>query len=133
MSEEFSSILDSSFANGQPFIDYTEFYCYVLAPQGDGTWLEASFDLGEKSVEKRQLSATKAFNNLCEELEKGISEAVEDFQLFKWKEFKKTLTGDDNSKVIAAISEVSGHVSSYSANLPVITSAEELDKIKGKL
>ena len=133
MSEEFSSILDGAFANGQLFIDYTDFYCYVLAPQGDGTWLEASYDLEEKSVEKRTLSATKAFNNLCEELEKGLSEGVEDFNVFKWKEFRTALSGEDNEKVQAAITEIIGNASNYSANLPVIASADGLDIVKGKL
>jgi hypothetical protein len=131
--EEYIAILDSSFANGTPFINYTEFYSYALIPQADGKWLEISYDFEEKSVDKRELVGSKALMNLWEEIEKGLSEAIDDFQLFKWKEYKKTIPGSDDDKVKGSIKELTANGAAYSKNLPVVSKKEDLDKVKAKL
>jgi hypothetical protein len=131
--EEYDAILNSSFDKGTPFINITEFYSFALIPMGGDKWAEISYDLEEKSVERRELSSTKAFNMLCEEIEKGMSEAVEDFMLIKWKEFKGTLSGSDEDKIKAAIAELTSHPTTYSANLPVVLNKDDLGKVKSKI
>ena len=95
--------------------------------------VEASYDLEEKSVEKRTLSATKAFNNLCEELEKGLSEGVEDFNVFKWKEFELPSAGRIMKKFKPPLRRSLAMPLITQRNLPVIASADGLDIVKGKL
>ena len=131
--EEYVQILDNAFTHGIPFINITEFYSYALIPQGGDKWVEISYDLEEKNVDQREMTATKAFNMLCEEIEKGMSEAVEDFMLIRWKEFKGKLAGSDQEKLTAAIAEMTGNAANYSANLPVVKDKSDLEKVKAKI
>lgn len=132
--DEYIAILDTSFDHGTPFINITEFYSFALIPLANGNWLNCSYDFEEKSlIEKKEINATSAFNQFCEEVEKGMSEAVEDFMLFKWKEFKKTLTGSEGDKLKAGINELISKASEYSKNLPVVLKKEDLAKVKAKL
>lgn len=130
---DYIKILDTAFNSGIPFINITEFYSYALIPQGPDKWLEVSYDLEEKSPETRVLNSTKAFNMFCEEVEKGLSEAIPDFQLFKWKEFKNKLTGSDEVKLTTAIKEITANASSYSSKLPVVLHKNDLAKVTDKI
>ena len=66
-----TSILESSFENGTPFIDYTEDYIYCLIPQGDGNWKEISYDFPSKELDDRIITSTIALRMIVEEVEKG--------------------------------------------------------------
>ena len=133
MSEEYSKLLQSAFDNGIPFINITEFYSYALIPQGD-KWLEIAYDFGEKSIdEKKEIDGSSAFFNLCEEIEKAMSEELEIFYLNKWKEFKQGLSGSEGDKLKACIKELTSNSETYAKDLPIVLNKEDLGKILSKL
>ena len=131
--EEYVEILNSAFNNGTPFINITEFYSYALIPMGGDKWVEISYDLEEKNVEKREVNATKAYNMLNEEIEKGMADLVDDLNIFKWKEFKATLTGTDGEKIEKAVKEIIGNASNYSTKLPVVFNKDDIAKVISKI
>ena len=131
--EEYSKLLQSAFDNGIPFINVTEFYSYALIPQGD-KWLEIAYDFGGKSIdEKKEIDGSSAFFNLCEEIEKAMSEELEIFYLNKWKEFKQGLSGSEGDKLKACIKELTTNSETYAKDLPVVLNKEDLGKILSKL
>ena len=131
--EEYTKLLQSSFDNGIPFINITEFYSYALIPQGD-KWLEIAYDFGEKTIdEKKEIDGGSAFFKLCEEVEKSMALELEIFYLNKWKEFKQGLSGSDEEKLKALIKELTTNSETYSKDLPVVFNKEDLGKILSKL
>ena len=131
--DEFISLLDASFSEGTPFIDYTEHYSYALIPQG-GKWLEISYDFEDHEIlEKRTLEPLDAYNNLCEEVEKALSESLELFYLNKWKDFKNSLSEDVAVKLPELIAGFTSNLSEYGKDIPVIGKAEDLPTLKDKL
>ena len=132
--EEYIHILDSAFKNGIPFINYLEYYSYALILQGNGNWLEASYDFEEHAIlDSAELPSADALANFSEELEKAMKDAVEIFYLNKWKDFKQTLTGTDGEKLQKSIEELVKHAEIYSDNLPIVRSPEDIQKIKALL
>jgi hypothetical protein len=132
--DEFVALIDQSFDNGTPFIDVLQFYSYALIPKGGGKWLEVSFDFEEKVImENNEINDTTAFNRLCEEVEKAMSDETEDFMLVTWKEFKGKLSGSDGEKITAGIKELVSNAASYSKNLPIVLNKDDLAKVKSKL
>ena len=129
-----TSILDSSFENGTPFIDYTEDYIYCLIPQGDGNWKEISYDFPSKELDDRIINSTIALRKIVEEVEKGLSMEIEDFMLGSFKDFRISL-GDipDQEKLEALIKELTTNGKKYSSSLPVLPSIDKLDEIKSKI
>ena len=129
-----TSILDSSFEKGTPFIDYTENYIYCLIPQGDGNWKEISYDLPSKELDERVINSSIAFRMIVEEVEKGLSMELEDFMLGTFKDFRISL-GDapDQEKLEALIKELTTNGKKYSPALPVLPSLDKLDEIKSKI
>lgn len=129
-----TSILESSFDKGTPFIDYTENYIYCLIPEGDGNWKEISYDLPSKELDERIINSTIAFRMIVEEVEKGLSMEIEDFMLGSFKDFRLAL-GDapDQEKLEALIKELTSNGKKYSSSLPVIPSIDKLDEIKSKI
>lgn len=131
--EEYTKLLQSAFDNGIPFINVTEFYSYALIPQGD-KWLEIAYDFGGKSIdEKREIDGSSAYFNLCEEIEKAMSEELEIFYLNKWKEFKQGLSGSEGDKLKACIKELTTNSETYAKDLPIVLNKEDLGKILSKL
>ncbi|MHA1610501.1 MAG: hypothetical protein ACTSYU_00490, partial [Promethearchaeota archaeon] len=130
--DEFISLLDSAFSEGIPFIDYTEHYSYALIPQG-GKWLEVSYDFEDHEImEKQTLEPLDAYNNLCEEVEKALSDILELFYLNKWKDFKNSLSEDEAVKLPKLIEEFTSNLAEYGKNIPVIAKAEDLSALKEK-
>ncbi len=136
MSEEFKSILDSSFDNGTPFFIYVKDYIYGMVPadpNGD-RWIEVSYIFEPPAFEKKERAADLSYQFLFEELGKGINYYVEDFKVVALKEFAKNLESKPGpEKMKAVIAELINNSGTYSANLPIIKSKDELVKLKDKL
>lgn len=128
------NILDSAFANGTPFIDYTSNYVYCLIPNEDDTWTEVSYDMHGSELDEREISSARAFRMLVEEVEKGLAMECKDFMLLDFRNFRNSL-GDkqDVEKVQAIIKELSENRSNYSEDLPVVTSKENLEEVKKQI
>lgn len=130
---EYSSILDSAFSEGTPFINFTEYYSYALIPKG-GQWLEVTYDFEDHEImEKHSLSPVDGFNHFCEEVEKAMSKELEIFYLNKWMEFKESLAGDEPAKLVALIKEITSNPTVYGPDLPIVFAAGDIATLKGKL
>lgn len=134
--DEFCEILDSSFANGTPFIDYTDDYVYVLkADDPDGNqWTEAVYMKEDSSVEQRTYPAEKAWAMFLEEFIKGLPGSVQDLSVAHIKEVQESF-GDMSAaeKIKALIADVIANPGSYAGNLPVVKDQGEVDTLKGNL
>ena len=131
--EEFIQLLETAFAEGTPFINHTEHYSYALIPKGD-KWLEISYDFEDKEIfDRNEIDSSKAYINLCEEIEKAMSEELEVFYLNRWQEFKSGLKGTEEENLKALIHELISNHETYSDNLPVVLSQEDIKKILDKL
>ncbi len=131
--EKYIELLNHAFDEGTPFINVTEFYSFALIPKGD-KWLEAVYDFEEKNLdEATELNSENAFNHLCEEIEKAMSDEIEDFMLINWKEFKKGFGDDFSANVKAGIAELTSNPTTYSKNLPIVFNKDDLDKVLSKL
>ncbi|MCF2140986.1 MAG: hypothetical protein K9W44_13090 [Candidatus Lokiarchaeota archaeon] len=130
---EFITALEQAFAEGIPFIDYTEFYTYALIPKG-GQYLEISYDFEDHEImENRTLDPIKAYNNFCEEVEKALAEELELFYLNKWRDFKASLSGDEAEKLPKLIEELVKNSDTYGKDIPIIKSPDQLAVLKEKL
>jgi len=131
--DEFIQILESAFVEGTPFINSTQHYSYALIPKG-GKWLEVSYDFEDKEIfDKNEISGSKAYINLCEEIEKAMSEELEVFYLNRWKEFKSGLKGSEEENLKALIQELITNHATYSDNLPVVLNQDDIKKILDKM
>lgn len=141
MSEEFKGIVDSSYDNAENnavFWVYTKDYIFGMLPANpDGSrWTEVSytFEDPDEPLVKTERSADLSFQFLLEEVSKGVSFYVEDLNVYKIKEFAKTVESKPGpEKINALISELNGNPSSYSANFPIIKSKDELQVLKDKV
>ncbi|HMF33356.1 MAG TPA: hypothetical protein VKK79_18160 [Candidatus Lokiarchaeia archaeon] len=134
--DEMIEILDSAFANGTPFIDFTDDYVYVLKPEdADGsTWTEAVYMKEDSEVEKRTFPAEKAWAMFLEEFEKGLPGCVDDLSVAHIREVREGFGNMPAAeKIKALIADVTANAGSYAANLPVIKSQGEIEDVKGKL
>ncbi len=134
--DEFIAILDKSFANGTPFIDFTDDYIYVLMPN-DGAgeeWTEAVYLKEDSSVEKRVFKAEKAWAMFLEEFEKGLAGSVEDLMVGHIKEVREKLAAKPApERIKGLIADVVANPNSYSAKLPIVKNQGELGAIKQKM
>ncbi|MBD3193504.1 MAG: hypothetical protein GF317_00500 [Candidatus Lokiarchaeota archaeon] len=138
MSEEFKSLVDQSFEKGlNPIWMYTDDYIYgmMAADESGGRWTEISyaFEMDDplRTVER---SADLSYQFLFEELEKGISFYIKDFNVLNLKNFGKSLeTLSGPEKVKSLINELITNSSKYSDNFPIIKSAEESSVLKEKV
>jgi hypothetical protein len=131
--EEFIQILETAFAEGNAFINHTKHYSYALIPKGD-KWLEISYDFEDKEIfDRNEISGAKAYINLCEEIEKAMSEELEVFYLNRWQEFKAGLKGTEGENLKASINELISNHATYSDNLPLVLNQEDIKKILDKL
>ena len=132
--EKIKSILDASFENGTPFIDYTSDYIYCLIPTSDSAkWKEVSYDISGAELEEKELDSKLAYAMLCEEIEKGLSMYIEDFNVLKFKEFKESIKDKpDAEKISSVITELTTNGSNYSQSLQV-AKKDNLDLVKDKV
>jgi len=136
MSEEFKAIVDSSYDKGTPFWLYTSDYIFGMIPTDNDRWIEVSYTFEEPDEPffKTERNADLSFQFLLEEVEKGVSFYVEDFKVPLLKEFTIILEGKSGiDKMNAIISELIGNSAKYSANLPIIKSKDQLNKLKEKV
>ena len=134
--EEFSNLVDSSFNKGTPLWIYTKDYIYGMVPADNDRWVEVSytFEDPEEPLYTTERNADLSFQFLFEELSKGISFYVEDFNVQKIKDFAVGLEGKPGSeKIRSVITELINNSANYSNNLPIIRSKNELGTIKGKI
>ncbi|MCP4760627.1 MAG: hypothetical protein GY870_02525 [archaeon] len=132
--EKLIETMEKAWDNGIPFIDYTDFYVYCLIPKTDGKWSEVSYDIGDKTIDEREINGTIAYRMLIEEMEKGISGELEDFMLGTFKDFRIGL-GDkpEGEKLVDIIKELTENSATYSKNLPILSSKDNIADISGKL
>ncbi|MHA1689758.1 MAG: hypothetical protein ACTSUN_10575 [Promethearchaeota archaeon] len=138
MSEELKQIINSSYDNGIPIWIYTQDYIYGLVPADPegNRWIEYvyTFQEPDEPFEKKERNADLSYQFLFEEVEKGVSFYVKDLNVLKLKEFVKTIENKPNpEKLKALINELITNANSYSANLPIIKSKEELSILIEKL
>ena len=134
--DEFIAILDKSFANGTPFIDFTDDYIYVLSPNDAAgeEWTEAVYLKEDSSVEKRVFKAEKAWAMFLEEFEKGLAGSVEDLMVGHIKEVREKLAAKPApERIKGLIADVVANPNSYSAKLPIAKNQGDLATIKQKM
>jgi len=134
--DEYIAILDKSFTNGTPFIDYTGDYVYILMPNdpAGAEWTEAVYLKEDSSVEKRVYKAEKAWAMLLEEFEKGLAGSVEDLMVGHIKEVREKFAAKPApERIKSLITDIIGNPKSYSTNLPIVKNKGELSAVKQKL
>lgn len=138
MSEEFKSIVETSFDNGVPLWLYTSDYIFGMVPldESGSRWREVSFTFEDPddplSITER--NADLSFQFLLEEVEKGLSFYVTDLNVSLIKDFAKSIENNPGSqKMNIIIKEFIENSNVYSAQLPIIKSKTELDKLKQNL
>ena len=136
MSEEFKTIVDSSFDNGVPLWIYTVDYIYGMVPTASDKWLEVSytFEDPDEPLIKGEKSPDFAYQLMMEEISKGVPFYIEDLKVPLLKEFAGG-TGKTGSDLInAVITELINNVSRYTSNTDfLIKSKDEMGKLKEKL
>ena len=138
MSEEFKGIVESSYDNGTPFWIHTSDYIFGMVPAdaGGARWTEVSytFEDPDDPLVKTERSAELSYQFLLEEVEKGVAFYVEDLNVYKIKEFAKTIDSKSGpEKIKAIITELINNSNEYSANLPTIKDKAGLQTLKDKL
>jgi hypothetical protein len=138
MSEEFKAIVDASYDNGTPIWLYTDDYIFGMVPvdASGNRWTEVSYTFEEPTepLLKSERAADLSFQFLLEEVEKGVSFYVKDLNVISIKEFAKNLEEKPGpEKMSILISELINNSDSYSSNLPIIKSKENLGILKQKL
>jgi hypothetical protein len=136
MSEEFKTIVDSSFDNGTPLWIYTADYIYGIVPTAGDKWLEVSytFEDPDDPLMKGEKGADFAYQLMMEEISKGVTFYIEDLKVPFLKEFAGG-TGKSGSDLIAAvIAELISDTSKYTSNTDfLIKGKDELGKLKEKV
>ena len=136
MSEEFKTIIDSSFNNGTPLLIYTKDYIYGIIPTAGDKWLEVSytFDDPDEPLIKGEKSPDFAYQLMMEEISKGVTFYVQDLKGPLLKEFAGG-TGKSGSELIKAIiEELINNTSKYTNNTDfLIKRKDEIGKLKEKV
>ena len=136
MSEEFKALVDSSFDKGTPFWLHTKDYIFGMVPTDNDRWIEVSytFEDPDEPFFKTERNAELSFQFLLEEVEKGVSFYVEDLKVPLLKEFVNSLEGKSGiDKMNDIIAELTNNSDTYSTNLPVIKSKDQLNILKEKV
>lgn len=134
--DDFTNLVDSSFDKGTPLWIYTKDYIYGMVPADNDRWVEISytFEDPEEPLFTTERNADLSFQFLFEELSKGVSFYVEDFNVQKIKDFAKGLEGKPGSeKINAVITELINNSTNYSSSLPIIKNKNELSSLKNKI
>lgn len=135
MSEEFKTIIDSSFDNGKPLWIYTKDYIYGMLPTSSDKWLEVSytFEDPDEPLMKGEKSPDFAYQLMMEEISKGLTFYVEDLKVPLLKEFAGGTGKSGSDLITAVIEELINNTSNYTANTDfLIKSKDELGKLKEK-
>ncbi len=133
MSEEFKSIVDSSYDNGTPLWIYTADYIYGMVPTAGNKWLEVSFTLREPDdpLIKGEKSPDFAYQLMMEEISKGLTFYVQDLKVPLLKEYAGGTGKSGNELIIAVIEELISNTSKYTSSTDfLIKSKDELSKLK---
>jgi hypothetical protein len=136
MSEEFKSIVDSSYDNGTPLWIYTTDYIYGMVPTAGNKWLEVSFTLKEPDdpLIKGEKSPDFAYQLMMEEISKGLTFYVQDLKVPLLKEYAGGTGKSGNELIIAVIEELIINTSKYTSSTDfLIKSKDELSKLKEKI
>jgi hypothetical protein len=136
MSEEFKTLVDSSFDKGTPFWLHTKDYIFGMVPTDNDRWIEVSytFEDPDEPFFKTERNADLSFQFLLEEVEKGVSFYVDDLKVPLLKEFATSLEGNSGpQKMSAIITELINNSDKYSTSLPVIKSKDQLKILKEKV
>ena len=135
---DFKAIVESSYDNGTPFWIYTSDYIFGMVPvdASGARWKEVSYTFEEPDnpLFVTERDADLSFQFLLEEVEKGVSFYVDDLKIPMIKEYAKTLDGKlGPEKMNAIINELVNNSITYSANLPIIKSKDELGTLTSKV
>lgn len=138
MSEEFKSLVDESFEkNISPIWIYTDDYVYGIMPADEegNRWTEVSYTFEmDDPLRTKERSADLSYQFLFEELEKGVSFYIKDFNVINLKDFADTIqTKPGPEKVKALINELISNPQKYSENLPIVKSKDESNILKEKV
>ena len=136
MSEEFKTIVDSSFDNGTPLWIYTKDYIYGILPTVSDKWLEVSytFEDPDDPLMKGEKGADFAYQLMMEEISKGVTFYVEDLKGPLLKEFAGGSGKSGSDLIIAVIDELISNTSKYTSNTDfLIKNKGELDKLKQRV
>ena len=136
MSEEFKSIVDSSYDNGIPLWIYTTDYIYGMVPTAGNKWLEVSYSLKEPDdpLIKGEKSPDFAYQLMMEEISKGLTFYVQDLKVPLLKEYAGSTGKSGTEVIIAVIGELISNTSKYTSHTDfLIKSKDELSKLKEKV
>lgn len=136
MSEEFKTIIDSSFDNGIPLWIYTKDYIYGMVPTSSDKWLEVSytFEDPDEPLMKGEKSPDFAYQLMMEEISKGLTFYVEDLKVPLLKEFAGGTGKSGSDLITTVIGELINNTSKYTSNTEfLIKNKDELNKLKGKV
>jgi hypothetical protein len=138
MSEEFKSIVETSYDNGIPLWLYTSDYIFGMVPldNSGSRWREVSFTFEDldNPLSVTERDADLSFQFLLEEVEKGLSFYIEDLNVSLIKDFAKVIEDTPGSqKMNLIINELIENSNKYSAQLPIIKNKNELDNLTQKI
>ncbi|MBD3212787.1 MAG: hypothetical protein GF311_09270 [Candidatus Lokiarchaeota archaeon] len=138
MSEEFKALIDESFEKSLPTIwIYTDDYIYGMMPADEegNRWTEVSYTFEmDDPLRTKERGADLSYQFLFEELEKGVSFYVKDFNVNNLKDFANSIQNNSGSeKVKALIDELISNPGKYSENLPIVKSKDESNILKEKV
>ncbi|TXT60818.1 MAG: hypothetical protein BAJALOKI3v1_870019 [Promethearchaeota archaeon] len=138
MSDEFKALVDESFEKSLPTIwIYTNDYVYGMMPADEegNRWTEVSYTFEmDDPLRTKERGADLSYQFLFEELEKGVSFYVKDFNVNNLKQFANSIQSKSGSeKVKALIDELISNPQKYSENLPIIKSKDESNILKEKV
>ncbi len=133
MSEEFKTIVDSSFDNGTPLWIYTKDYIYGIIPTAGDKWLEVSytFEDPDDPLMKGEKGADFVYQLMMEEISKGVTFYIEDLKVPLLKEFAGGTGKSGSDLITTVIEELINNTSKYTSNTDfLIKNKGELDKLK---
>jgi len=136
MSEEFKTIIDSSFDNGIPLWIYTKDYIYGMVPTSSDKWLEVSytFEDPDDPLMKGEKSPDFAYQLMMEEISKGVTFYIEDLKVPLLKEFAGGTGKSGSDLITTVIEELINNTSNYTNNTDfLIKSKDQLDKLKERI
>jgi len=136
MSEEFKTIVDSSYDNGIPLWIYTTDYIYGIVPTSGDKWLEVSytFEDPDEPLMKGEKGADFAYQLMMEEISKGVTFYIEDLKVPLLKEFAGGTGKSGSDLITAVIEELIKNTSKYTSNTDfLIKKKDELGKLKEKV
>jgi hypothetical protein len=139
MSEEFKKLVDESFEKSfnNPIWIYTDDYLYGMMPANEegSRWTEISYTFEmDDPLRTKERNAMLSYQFLFEELEKGISFYVKDFNVNALKDFADSIQDkSDPEKIQALIAELKDNPKKYSENLTIVFDKENAHILKEKL